>query len=428
LINATAQDSVKLKEKKLSIHWQSTLIPQHVFKFKSPYAGDNSFLPTEPTRTSFTTTLFASYSPVKKLFLVFNPEMAGGKGLSKTTGIAGFPNGEIYRVGNPKPQLFVARLYAEYRFNLSKQKIKVDDDLNQIQQTVAKDYLSVIAGKFALTDFFDDSQISHDPRTQFMNWSLMGNGAWDYPANVRGYTYGVIIQALFNDWGIRLASATVPNEANGESMQWMGNKASGNVIEIEKTHLFKKNEKCFTTWHVGAFLNKANMGNYANSIQTGLQNFTQPDIEDSRKYGTSKFGFYMSFDNHFNHVHNFIKGSWSDGKNETWAFTEIDRSIATGFSFDGILWKRKKDNLGIAFVTNGLSNEHKTYLANGGYGFIIGDGKLNYATENIIEAYYSYNVWKKIYISPDYQFISNPAYNKDRGPVHVFAIRLHAEL
>ncbi len=414
--------------KKLSLHWQATVIPQGVNKFSAPYNGDNSFLNNEPTRTSFTTTLFAAYHPFKNTFFVFNPEMAGGKGLSKTTGVAGFPNGEIYRVGSTKPQVFVARLYGEYKFPLSKTKQLQSDDINQVKASISKEYISVIAGKFSLTDFFDDSQISHDPRTQFMNWSLMGNGAWDYPANVRGYTYGIVVQALFKDWAIRFASATVPNEANGESMQWKGSDASGNVIEIEKIHLFTKTDKQYTNMHAGAFLNKANMGNYAKSIKTGLQTFMPPNIEDSREYGRSKHGFYLSFDNHFNYVHHFIKGSWSDGENETWAFTEIDKSFATGFLIDGNIWKRNKDNVGIAFVANGLSNNHKNYLANGGYGFIIGDGKLNYGTESIVEIFYSFNVWKKFFISPDLQLISNPAYNKDRGPATVIGLRFHAEL
>ena len=419
------KDSSKSVEKKYSLHWQTTFIPQYHFDFKSPYSGDNSLMASEPTRASISATAFLSVKPFKNTYVVFNPEAAGGKGLSKTLGIAGFPNGEVYRVGDPKPKPFIARLYAEQRFPLSNRKEYVEDDLNQIAETTNKDYLSVIVGKFSLTDFFDDSQISHDPRSEFMNWSLMGNGAWDYPANTRGYTMGAVVQALYKDWAFRTALTTVPIEANGPELQFKWGNAMGLVWEIEKTHLFQKNETHFSTLHAGFFLNKAKMGNYQTAIESAGIN--PPDVTDSRLYGRTKWGYYLSVDNHFGSFHHFIKTSWNDGKNETWAFTEIDRSVTTGLQWDGDLWKRKKDKFAIAYVSNGLSRNHKTYLALGGYGFLIGDGKLNYGREQIIEAYYSFNIAKQIYLSPDYQFVTNPGYNKDRGPVHIVALRLHAE-
>ncbi len=425
-IEARSQkDSAKPVDKKYSLHWQTTFIPQYHFDCFSPYAGDNSLLPSEPTRASISGTAFLNYTPFKNTYLICNPEAAGGKGLSSTLGIAGFPNGEVYRVGDPKPKPFIARLYAEQRFPLSNRKEYAEDDLNQIAETTHKDYLSVIVGKFSLTDFFDDSKISHDPRTEFMNWSLMGNGAWDYPANTRGYTLGAVVQAVYKNWAFRTALTTVPIEANGPELQFKWGKAMGWVWEIEKSHLFQKNETHFSTLHAGVFLNHAKMGNYQLAIQSaGTQ---PPDVTDSRLYGRTKWGYYASMDNHFGSFHHFIKTSWNDGKNETWAFTEIDRSFTTGVQWDGDLWKRKKDKFAIAYVSNGLSDNHKTYLAKGGYGFLIGDGKLNYGSEQIIEAYYSIHLIKQVYLSPDYQFISNPAYNKDRGPVHIVALRLHAE-
>ena len=413
-------------DKKLSLHFQSTFIPQYHFDFAAAYSGDNSFMTSEPTRASISGTAYLNYKPFKNTYLIFNPEAAGGKGLSKTLGIAGFPNGEVYRVGDTKPRPFIARLYVEQRFPFSNRKEKIEDDLNQIAETTNMDYLSVILGKFSLTDFFDDSQISHDPRSQFMNWSLMGNGGWDYPANTRGYTMGAVIQALYHDWAFRSAITTVPIEANGPELQLVFGKAMGLVWEVEKTHLFKKDDTHFSTLHTGIFWNKAHMGNYLQSINnagaTGI-----PDVTDSRLYGRDKWGYYFSIDNNFGPMHHFFKTSWNDGKNETWAFTEIDKSVATGLQFDGNLWKRKNDKFSLAFVTNGLSNDHRSYLSKGGYGFLIGDGKLNYGNEQIFETYYSFNICKQFYISPDYQFVTNPGYNKDRGPVHILALRLHVE-
>ncbi len=359
--DATFEDST-IHRKNYSLHFQATFIPQYHFDFQSPYSGDNSLLASEPTRASISGTAFFNYKPFHNTYFVFNPEAAGGKGLSKTLGIAGFPNGEVYRVGDPKPKPFIARLYAEQRYALSTTKEKVDDDLNQIAETTNKDYLSIILGKFSLTDFFDNSQISHDPRSQFMNWSLMGNGGWDYPANTRGYTVGTVIQAFYHDWAFRTALVAMPIEANGPELQFKFGKAMGMVWEIEKAHLFQKDETHYHSLHAGFFLNKANMGNYQQSMQTA--GTTPPDITDSRVYGRTKYGFYLSMDNHFGSIHHFIKGSWNDGKNETWAFTEIDRSIATGLQFDGDLWKRKNDRFALAIVSNGISTDHHNYLSN----------------------------------------------------------------
>ncbi len=424
---AIAQDSLPTG-KRYSIHAQATLIPQYHFNFHAPYTGNNSLLPSEPVATSFTTTFFFAYKAFKNTYIIFNPEAAGGKGLSKTLGVAGFPNGEIYRVGDPAPHPFIARLYVEQQFPLSDRKEAIDDDINQIKETKHADYISVIAGKFSLADFFDASEISNDPRTQFLNWSLMGSGAWDYPANTRGYTMGSVLQFIYHDFHIRTALTTVPIEANGPDLEFKWNNAMGVVIEFEKKNLLHFSETVYTCASLGLYLNKANMGNYDLSVKQGIQLNKAPDITATREYARDKKGWYISIDNHFNKIHHYINYSRNDGQNETWAFTEIDRSFATGLHIDGDIWKRKNDHLGIAFVANGLSDPHKNYLAAGGYGFLIGDGKLNYGSEQIAEIYYSWNVIKKLFISPDYQLITHPAYNKDRGPVHILALRLHYEL
>ncbi|MFL9483927.1 carbohydrate porin [Chitinophagaceae bacterium LWZ2-11] len=423
---ASAQDSILQKDKKLSLHFQVTAIPEYHFDIKSPYAGDNSLLASEPVKTSVTSTIFAAYKPFKNTYFVFNPEMAGGQGLSKTLGVAGFPNGEVYRVGDPAPRIFVARLYAEQRFPLSSKKEQVDDDQNQIKEKTNKDYISIIGGKFSLLDFFDGSEVSHDPRTQFLNWSLMANGAWDYPANTRGYNFGGIIQAFVNNWAFRYALTAMPKEANEANMEFRLGKASGMVVEVEKDNILKKDEKHYINAHAGVFLNYARMGNYETAVKDAAPGVA-PDVTQSREYGRTKYGYYGGVDVNSGFFHYMLKASWSDGKNETWAFTEIDRSISMGIRTEGSLWKRNKDNAGIAYVNNGLSSEHKNYLAAGGYGFIIGDGQLNYGREQIIEAYYSCNIWKPIFLSPDYQFVLHPAYNKDRGPVNIMSLRLHVE-
>lgn len=425
LHTAFAQQTDSTINKKFSIHVQSTVIPQHSFNFTSPYQGANSFLPGEPTRTSFTATVFAAYKFADHSYIVFNPEIAGGKGLSKTLGVAGFPNGETYRVGDPKPKPYIGRLYIEQRFPLSGIKEQTDDDVNTVKEYNNKEYISVMAGKFSLTDFFGNTEFSHDPRSQFFNWSLMGHGAWDYPANTRGYTFGAIVQAVFKSWALRYANTFEPTEANGMNLQWKFNKALGMVWEVENDRVFFKDDRHKGIVHAGIYWNKARMGSYSEAIKTAAGG--TPDVTTSREFGRDKWGVYASLDKSVGSLHYFVKGSWSDGKNESWAFTEIDRSASAGIQLDGDLWKRKEDKLGVAFVANGLSKDHRTYLADGGYGFIIGDGKLNYGTENILEVYYSLSLFHHLFISPDYQFIAHPAYNKDRGPVSIGAVRFHVE-
>ena len=430
---AFAQDStVAMNSLNLSLHWQATLIPQYHFDFTAPYSGKNSVLTSEPVATSFTTTLFLNYKIAKNTYLIFNPEAVGGKAISKTQGIAGFPNGETYRIGDSKIKPFIARLYVEQRFGLSSKTENIDDDENQIKETTHRDYISVIAGKFSLTDFFNASEISHDPRTQFLNWSIMGSGAWDYPANTRGYTMGAIIQAKYNLLSLKYANVAMPTTANGPNLQWKGQDVMGQVLELSANQfsLFKlyKKQTIYHNLFFGLTSNRANMGNYDSSIAIAKRTNTVPDITDSRQLGRTKNGYYATLDNTLDNFHLFVKYSKNDGKNETYAFTEIDESKATGIQLDGAIWKRKDDLLGISVVKNDISNNHRTYLADGGYGFIIGDGKLNYSSEKIIEAYYLYQPSKHLALTADYQYVQNPAYNKDRGPIKLIALRLHLTL
>jgi len=402
--------------KNYSLHFQSTIIPQYHPNFNSPYSDELSFKSNEPIATSLTITGYLTYK-YKNTYISFDPEASGGKGLSKTQGIAGFVNGEIYRVGSPKLSPYIARIYIEQRFPLDSKKEDVDEDQNIIKEYGYKNYISIIGGKFSLTDFLDNSKISHDPRTQFLNWSIMGDGSWDYPANTRGYTEGLCFITKYNSYFIKYANVAMPNLANGANMKW-NNYHNGQVIEISKEgfHLLKNTDNDI---HIGIYKNISNMGNYELAISLNKS-------IDSLNCITTKTGYYIGVENHYKKTNQFFKTSWNDGKNESWCFTEIDKSITIGNTLDGSLWKRNNDCFGIAYVKNDISDSHKKYLASGHYGFIIGDGKLiNYGSEQILETYYSIYLVKILSISFDYQYIINPAYNKDRGPINVFGIRFH---
>lgn len=414
-------------QKNWTLHIQATGIPQYHFNFSAKYTGDNSLQTSEPVRTSFTNTYYIGRKLWKNAAVYFNPEIAGGEGLSKATGIAGFPNGETFRIGSATPKLYVARAFIEQKIALRHNTALREDDQNQLRENAPAAYLSIRAGKFSVADFFDDNSYSHDPRTDFMNWSLMSAGAWDYPANTRGYTNGLVLELKYPLWALRTAVVQVPEEANGQKLDTKLSSAYGTVLEAEKKFMITGTSNVIV--RLGGFYNKARMGSYLEAIDNAIPQMAAPDVTTTRKYSRDKKGFYLNAEYNQKNGGAFVRYSHNDGKNETWAFTEIDQSFSAGISLNGTSWKRSTDKLGLAYVGNGISQGHRAYLALHGYGFIIGDGNLNYGTEHIMELFYSYHISAlHLFISPDYQFVIHPAYNKDRGPVHIVALRVHFEI
>ena len=318
-----------------------------------------------------------------------------------------------------------ARIFLRHTYNLSNDFDTINDEQNHIPGIRSKSYLAFTLGKFSLSDIFDNNSFCHDPRTQFMNWSIMSSGAWDYPANTKGYTLGMAMELVNQtDWALRLAAVMVVTDANHSTFDTKIDKANGLCAEIMKKYtLFNS----FGFIRLLGFVNHARMGNYNEAIQIKTDTV---DITKTRAYGRAKFGFGLNIEQQLNDKTGlFLRTSWNDGQTETWAFTEIDRSLSIGAQFHGGLWGRETDRIGLACVLNGISVEHRNYLASGGYGFIIGDGKLNYGLETIFETYYSFFIHDAdhFWFTPDYQFIINPAYNKDRGPVHTLSLRIHIE-
>lgn len=418
---ASAQDS--LKTERFSLHFQQTIITQYKPPFSAKYTGTNSLLPGTETQSSITSTLFGAARLWKGAEAYFNPELSGGSGLSSALGVAGSPNGETFRVGSTAPAIFIARLYLKQNFEWGTEKDTLEAEANQLAGLRSKRYFSIAAGKFGMADFFDGNEFSHDPRTQFMNWSLMDNGAWDYPANTRGYVLGAMAELGMPDWSLRFAFTASTTEANMSIWDQKIGKANTQTLEFEKRYTL--NGRKGTTRILG-FLNNGKMGDYNRALALSP---VAPNIDTTHAYGRHKYGFAISADQYLtNNFGVFAKLSYNDGHTETWYFTEIDRSLSFGATLKGSAWNRKDDELGLAFVGNGISASHRNYLAAGGYGFIIGDGKLNYGTEMIAELYYKLNAYQnKLFLSPGYQFIVNPGYNKDRGPVNVLSIRAHIE-
>jgi high affinity Mn2+ porin len=416
-----AQDT--LKKERFSFHFQQTIITQSKPAFTAKYTGANSLQTGSETESSITSTLYGGARLWKGAEAFFNPEISGGAGLSKTLGVAGFPNGETFRVGSASPSIYIARLYFKQNFEWGKDMDTLEAGPNQLGGLRSKRYFSITAGKFGMADFFDGNEFSHDPRSQFMNWALMDNAAWDYPANTRGYALGATTELGQPDWTLRFAFTLSTTEANGSVWDQKIGKANTQTLEFEKRYTLSGHKG---TVRVLGFLNNGKMGNYQQALALSP---VAPNVDTTQAYGRHKYGFGINADQYLTDDFGiFAKLSYNDGHTQTWYFTEIDRSISFGAQLKGTSWKRKDDELALAFIGNGISAQHRDYLAAGGYGFIIGDGKLNYSTEMIAELYYKLNAYQnKFFISPDYQFILNPAYNKDRGPVNVFSIRAHVE-
>ena len=422
-----------------SLHFQQTVITQWHNRFPAAYSSSESqqsLQPAEKAKTSLTTTLFIGRRLWKGAEVYFNPEIAGGAGLSKTQGVAGFLNGETYRVGDPTPSLYLARLYLRQVIALPKHahdtRDTLDEAINQVKNYRPARYLAFSAGKFSVEDFFDGNPYSHDPRSQFFNWSLMSYGAWDYPANVRGYTIGGVAEYVTPELAVRLASVIVPTAANGPYLHSYDKNNHSESVEIE--HMFLPRGKALTVRILG-YITHAHMGNYRQALGMpavdSLGRPMAPDITMTRQEGRTKYGYGLSLVREVNRQFGwFARLSWNDGLNETWAFTEIDQSAQVGLHWVPRAWHRPNDTFGAAVVVNGISGPHRTYLKAGGYGFIIGDGNLRYGAETIFETYYRIAIPGHLHsaVSPDYQFVVNPAYNQDRGPVHVFGLRLHVEL
>jgi high affinity Mn2+ porin len=380
-----------------SVHGQATVVSQGNWKFRSPYEGPNSFLPILSYRTTATATLYLDARLWRGGEIVFNPEMAGGTGLSSTDGIAGFPNGEATRVSSIAPTPYVARLFLRQTFGLDGDQEKVEDGPNQIAGVRDIDRITVSVGKFSAEDVVDDNRYSHDPRTQFLNWSLMYNGAWDYPANVRGYTYGAAIDFNSRFLAARYGVFGEPTVANGAEIDPHILKANGHILEFEERYNLDDHPGHLREW---AYLNHAHMGKYRDALEEMPIN---PDVTLTRAYRI-KYGFGLSWDQEVTRdLGVFVRAGWSDGQTESWAFTAIDQTLAVGLSLQGRLWRRPQDVFGLAAVCNGLAGIHRAYLGAGGLDFIIGDGALRYGSEEILETYYNCELRKSINVTADFR-------------------------
>jgi high affinity Mn2+ porin len=406
-----------------NLYFQATAIGDYHGTFTSPYSGPLSLQDYPERDVSLTSTLFFTARLEQNTFLIFNPEIAGGKGFSGVNGLGDPPNGEIPRVASATPKPYIARLLVQHDFGFGSEVERQESDENQLAGNRPMTRYSIYAGRFTITDYFDDNNYTHDPRTQFMAWAVMYNGAWDYPADTRGYTWGIVQEFHNRKWGFRYGIVAEPKFANGSQFDRRLFRDHGQVWEAERRYQWRKREGAI---RLMGYANRAQAGNYAEALKLAAETGTTPNVTLTDRVGTLKYGTGISFDQALTDTFGvFSRLGWNDGKTQSFAFTALDRLASGGVSLKGTRWHRRYDVAGTSLTVGGLSAVHHEYLAAGGLDFLIGDGQLNYAPEYVWESFYSTRVTPGLYATFDVQRDSNLAYNQDRGPVMIYSIRLH---
>jgi len=406
---------------------QANFIRQQDPAFAAQYSGPNSFSPDKEHATSRVETLYTGFRITKRLEILADIESAGGAGLSNTLGIAGFPNVDVVRNPTLSEDPYVSRVMLHYTIPLGKETTEATRNPLSLASAVPVRRLELRLGKMSTVDFFDLNSIGSDSHLQFVNWAVVNNGAYDYAADTRGYTYGLVAELYARTWVARFGEMLMPTVANGIQLDWNLARASGENFEFEcHTALLPKRASVVRAL---GFVNHADMGSYREAIDGYLSGKDPvPDVIAYRRQGIVKYGFGLNAEQELTPLWRaFGRLGWNDGTTESFAYTEIDRTAAMGSDFRGKPWRRPQDKVGAAFVVNGISGDHRRYLALGGLGFILGDGALNYGLEQIFEAYYTAHIWRGISLAADYQHVTNPGYNRDRGPASIVSFRVHFE-
>ena len=408
-----------------NLFFQATSIGQSHGPFRSPYSGPFSLQNRTEREASLTATFFLGFRVARNTQIYIDPEIAGGRGFSGVNGIANAPNGELPRVASATPKPYLARAYITQDFGFGDEIERFSSDENQLAGSRPLKRYSIAMGRFTVTDFFDNNRYTHDPRTQFMGWAVMYNGAWDYPADVRGYTWGWVHELHLKDWSVRYGSVAEPRVANGLRFDRRVFRDRGDMVEFEERYSLRQRRGAIRTL---GFIHHTNSGNYAEAIRLADQSGTVPDVTTVRRVGTRKYGLGISAEQELTKdLGAFLRLGWNDGKTESFAFTAIDRLVSGGVSMAGNPWRRPFDVTATVLTVSGISGVHALYLTRGGHDFLLGDGALRYGPEEVWESYYNARLYPGVFLTFDLQHVANPAFNRDRGPVWISSLRLHLE-
>jgi high affinity Mn2+ porin len=412
----------------LFVGGQANAIYQYHPDFPAKYSGKSSLQPRHEGITSYVISLFVGYAlgPTTELF--FDGEMAAGGGLSTALGLGGFTNLDVVRNPTLGSDPYPARFFIRQIIPLSHTYVDATRGHLAMATRLPETRIELRAGKLSTADLFDVNSVGSDSHTQFMNWTADNNGAYDYAADTRGYTYGAVASLESPSVSLRVGFMLMPTVANGITLDWHLDRSRGDNVELELHRRLLTGR--LSTLRLLGFANHAAMGSYQEAITAFEQGREPvPDIEAHRRPGRVKYGIGLNVEQEIvGPLRGFARAGWSEGAYESFAYTEVNDTIAVGADLRGTLWKRASDKVGLAVISNGLSADHRRYLALGGHGFLLGDGALTYGRENIVESYYNLMIHRGISAAMDVQIVENPGYNHDRGPVVVLSGRAHIEI
>jgi high affinity Mn2+ porin len=415
------------KDTRFWLSGQANFIFQTHPDFPAAYSGTHSLSPDYEKATSRVLTLYTGVRFNNSTELLVDIEEAGGAALSQGFGLAGNTDLDIVRNPSLSKAPYLGRGMIHKVFALSKDKIENQRTYLSLFDELPRRRLEIRFGKFSMPDFFDMNSVGSDTHFQFINWSVDNNGAWDYAADTRGYTVGVVADYEDRNWGFRFAESLMPKVANGIDLVWRPWQVHAENYEYELRRGFIPKKAGVV--RLLAYMNFANMGIYRDANTQFAEGLVRvPDITNHPWQVTHKYGFGVNLEQDLSRYFTaYARWGWDNGRTESFAYTEIDSTFNQGVRANGALWHRKQDRAGVAFVSNGIKRDHQVYLADGGLGFLLGDDGLRYGRENIVESYYTVHIWRGIYFAPGVQHINNPGYNRDRGPVVVPTLRAHVE-
>ena len=401
---------------------------QYAPGFHSPYEGPNSFTVKNGEGNQFTETygVYLGSQITSNLQAYVDLELFKGNGISDGVGLGGFVNGDVIRAGssNLPEDPYIARMYLRYIFPLSGGEAEtVERSMDQLPGSQPSNRWEFKLGKFSATDDFDQNRYADNNRSQFMNYDFLYNTAWDYAADTRGYSYGAFSSLVQSQWKLNFAVFMEPNTANGANWDFFDTNELGYNLELTV-----KPNSTGTDVRMLTYYNKSKAGNYDAALALGRETDTTPSLLAVEGQDGKKYGFGLNIEQPLaddGETGLFGRIGWNDGNYESWSYVEVDQTASIGLQVSGVHWGRSEDRVGIAYGVNGLSTPHEKYLESGGVGILLGDGGLNYGLEQTIEAYYRIQIGSYVQLSPDFQFIENPGYNKDRGPVEIYGMRLH---
>ena len=423
---ATSPAGAEAEPESWAIHGQATNVWQYHPAFTSRIpAGPNSLNSGNRGDETISITLYGGVRLWPGAEAWVNPEIDQGFGLSNTLGVAGFTSGEAYKVGASEPYWKLPRLFLRQTIDLGGTTETVEPDINLLGGTQTANRLVVTAGKFSVVDVFDTNKYAHDVRMDFLNWAMVDAGAFDYAADAWGYTVGAAVEWYQDWWTIRTGLFDETLVPNSKFLSTPLGKQTQAVVELEGRYELWDQPGAVRLLFAGT---RAIMASYGDAIANGQALGEAPTGDGVRRL-RNKSGFSLNIEQQVREdLGFFLRASLQTPGIEAYAFTDISQSVSTGFSLMGTRWGRPDDTVGLAGIIDLASRSMRQYLAAGGLGILVGDGQLrNSGPEQIVETFYRFAVIRGVYVSADYQFINNPAYNRDRGPVSVFGGRLHVQ-